>query len=218
MKAIAINGSPRSGWNTERMLLEALKGAAFAGFETEIVDLYSLDYTGCRSCFACKRKNAQKHQCCIKDDLSTVLDKVFHADVLFLGTPIYFGDFSGQMLCFLERLCFPLLSYDDFGKKIFDGHINTAFFFTMNAPKQFYESSMKQPLQNKADILRRLGGTVELYASCDTLQFDNYSDYHAAKFDEAHKKQVHEEQFPKDLLMAYEIGRRLASNFRGNFV
>lgn len=31
MKAIAINGSPRVGWNTDMLLRQALKGAAEAG-------------------------------------------------------------------------------------------------------------------------------------------------------------------------------------------
>ena len=31
MKAIAINGSPRKGWNTDLILQEALKGAGMPG-------------------------------------------------------------------------------------------------------------------------------------------------------------------------------------------
>lgn len=58
MKAIAINGSPRRGWNTEQMLNEALRGAAEAGADTQLVQLYDLCFTGCRSCFACKRIGA----------------------------------------------------------------------------------------------------------------------------------------------------------------
>lgn len=37
MKAIAVNGSPRKGWNTDLILQETLKGAADAGAETELI-------------------------------------------------------------------------------------------------------------------------------------------------------------------------------------
>lgn len=211
MKAIAINGSPRKGWNTEKLLKEALRGAESVGAETELVQLYDLNYTGCKSCFACKRQGAESCQCVIKDDLAPVIEKIFNADVLFLGSPIYFGDITGQMVCFIERLGFPLLSYDDYTKQLFDGKINAALFLTMNAPEAFYKSNMEQSLKNRAGILERLGGTVEVYGAYDTYQFSDYSKYHTGVFDEVHKRKVRAEQFPKDLEAAYAIGRRLTS-------
>jgi len=211
MKAIAINGSPRKGWNTETLLKEALRGAESAGAETRLVQLYELGYTGCKSCFGCKRKGAQSCHCVVKDDLSPVLDEILEADALFLGSPIYFGRITGQMISFLERLQFPLFSYDDY-EKLFDGKVNAAFFYTMNAPAEIYKDNMAEGLQASTGMLQFLGGTVETYASCDTYQFDDYAKYHAAGFDAAHKKKVRDEQFPKDLEAAFEIGRRLVSN------
>lgn len=211
MKAIAINGSPRKGWNTEKLLKEALRGAESVGAETKLVQLYDLNYTGCKSCFACKKQGAESYQCVIKDDLAPVIEEIFTADALFLGSPIYFGDITGQMVCFIERFGFPLLSYDDYTKRLFDGKINAALFLTMNAPEVFYKSSMEQSLKNRAGILERLGGKVEVYAAYDTYQFSDYSKYHTGVFDEVHKRKVRAEQFPKDLEAAYAIGRRLTS-------
>ncbi|PKM52889.1 MAG: flavodoxin family protein, partial [Firmicutes bacterium HGW-Firmicutes-5] len=94
---------------------------------------------------------------------------------------------------------------------LFDGKINAALFLTMNAPEAFYKSNMEQSLKNRAGILERLGGTVEVYAANDTYQFSDYSKYHTGVFDEVHKRKVREEQFPKDMEAAYEIGRRLTS-------
>lgn len=54
-----------------------------------------------------------------------------------------------------------------------------------------------------------MSGTSEYYAACDTLQFDDYSRFAAGSFNEAHKRKVREEQFPKDLQAAYDIGFRL---------
>lgn len=53
MKVIFINGSPRKGWNTHKLLESAMKGAADAGAETELIHLYDYEYKGCISCFAC---------------------------------------------------------------------------------------------------------------------------------------------------------------------
>ena len=209
MKAIAINGSPRKGWNTENLLKEALRGAESVGAETKLVQLYDLNYTGCKSCFGCKRKGMESCHCVLKDDLTPVLEEIHEADAVFLGSPIYFGSLTGQMVSFLERLEFPLLSYDDYNRRLFDGKINAAFFYTMNAPEEYYKNVMGQSLQVHPEILKRLGGSVEVYASCDTYQFNDYSKYHAGVFDEAHKRKVRETQFPKDMEAAYEIGRKL---------
>lgn len=209
MKSIAINGSPRKGWNTELLLKEALRGAASVGAETELVQLYDVDYTGCKSCFGCKRKGAESCHCILKDGLTPVLEKVFEADAVFLGSPIYFGGLTGQMVSFIERLGFPLLSYDDYSKQLFDGSINAAMFFTMNALEQYYKEAMEQALINRTAILQRLGGQVEVYAACDTYQFSDYAKFHAGTFNEKHKRSVREEQFPKHMAAAFEIGCRL---------
>ncbi|MCR5018388.1 MAG: NAD(P)H-dependent oxidoreductase [Bacteroidales bacterium] len=39
--------------------------------------------------------------------LTPILEEIALADGLVLGSPIYFGDVTGQMRTFLERLCFP---------------------------------------------------------------------------------------------------------------
>ena len=44
----------------------------------------------------CKKKGAERCHCYWKDDLSAVLDKVFAADTLLIGTPIYFGRPTSQ--------------------------------------------------------------------------------------------------------------------------
>ena len=73
------------------MLKEAQKGAASAGAETEYIDLFDLSYTGCRSCLACKRKDAERCKCFWKDDLSPVIDRIFAADALIIGSRFIWG-------------------------------------------------------------------------------------------------------------------------------
>lgn len=59
-KIVAVNAGPRKGWNTETLIAEASKGAEAAGAVVERFDLFRLErYTGCISCFGCKRENSR---------------------------------------------------------------------------------------------------------------------------------------------------------------
>ncbi|MGB7787695.1 flavodoxin family protein, partial [Methanoregula sp.] len=112
MNVIAINGSPRKKWNTATLLRHALDGAASEGAETELINLYDLDFKGCTSCFACKLKGGKSYgKCAMLDELTPVLEKIEAVDALILGSPIYFGNVTGEMRCFMERLLFPYLTY-----------------------------------------------------------------------------------------------------------
>ena len=112
--------------------------------------------------------------------------------------------------CFLERLVFSLLIYDDYSKKLFHGNVSSCF-FTMNAPKVFAKTAYRGMMKQYVGAMERLGSN-EYYAACDTLQFDDYSKFAAGSFNEAHKRKMREEQFPKDLKAAYDIGFRLISS------
>jgi multimeric flavodoxin WrbA len=208
MKTLILNGSPRKNWNTAMMLKEAQKGAESAGAETEYIDLFDLTYTGCRSCLACKRKDADRCKCFWKDDLSPVIERIFEADALIIGSPIYLGDVTSQVHGLIERLHFCALSYDDYSN-YFKGRVNVGIILTMNAPRIFYNTVYKRRAKEVAKSLKMLNGSVEVYASCDTLQVSDYSKYSMAGFNENHKKDMRQKQFPKDLKEAYLMGERL---------
>ena len=53
MKAVAINGSPRKGGNTEILLNKVLAPLTDAGWETEFIQLGGADIRGCRACYHC---------------------------------------------------------------------------------------------------------------------------------------------------------------------
>jgi len=212
MKVIAVNGSPRKGGNTATLLRNVLKGAETKGAATELINLYELEFKGCYSCFACKRKgNHGNGVCSIKDDLREVLEKILNCDVLLLGSPIYFGNVTGEMRSFLERLIFPNLSYNTGDRSVFHGKIVSAFVYTMNVTEEQmkqlnYEAIIKQ---NQA-LLELFHGQSEIFICNDTYQFKDYSMYEASKFNAVHKAQVKAEQFPEDCLKAFELGSRLA--------
>ena len=51
-KIVAVNASPRKGWNTDTLVTEAAKGAESTGAEIQKFDLYRLEkFTGCISCY-----------------------------------------------------------------------------------------------------------------------------------------------------------------------
>lgn len=61
-KIIVVNAGPRMGWNTDTLITWASKGAESAGAVVERFDLFRLErYTGCISCFGCKKEQHKGH-------------------------------------------------------------------------------------------------------------------------------------------------------------
>ena len=210
MKMILINASPRKNGNTAQLLKSAQKGALEAGAETEYVDLFDLTFTGCRSCLACKRKGMKRCHCYWKDDLSPLLDRIFEADALIIGCPVYFGDITASLQALLERLQFCCMSYDDYSN-YFTGHVKTGVILTMNAPESMYEAWYREAFTKRLRGLGYLNGGTQILPSCDTLQVDDYSKYNMGSFNESHKRRVHQTEFPRDLEKAYSFGKQLVS-------
>lgn len=208
MQTLVLNASPRKAWNTAKLLKSAAEGAKSAGSEVEYIDLYDLNFTGCRSCMLCKRKGAQRCHCYWKDDLSPIIDKIFRADVLLIGTAIYLGRPTSRYFEVLERLHFCALSYDDYSN-YFTGKVNVGLFVSMNASKEFYDRLYKDAFEGYARELQMLNGEVRLYPCHDTLQVADYSKYNMAGFDAERKRLSREKNFPRDLGNAYQIGQRL---------
>lgn len=214
MKAIAVNGSPRKQGNTSTLLNKALKGAKSAGAQTELFHLYDLSFRGCISCFACKRKNSRSiGHCSMRDGLTQVLEKILECDVLLLGSPIYFGNVTGEMRSFLERLLFSNLTYNKGERSVFTGKISSGFIYTMNVPEALIKEMGYDALfLSTARSLQLLKGPSEFILSADTQQFDDYSRYEASGFDEKHKAQVRAKQFPLDCQKAFDLGTGLVRN------
>ena len=214
MKVILINGSPRQNGNTMKLLNKAAEGAISVGAETEIVPLYKLNYKGCSSCFACKRKNSPfVGHCAMRDDLSPVLEKVITSDVLILGSPIYLGDITSEMRSFLERFVFMNLSYDKDKITNFKGNLSVGFIYSMGIPQERIKTSGYSNIFDlHQSYFQLFNGKSEYLISSDAYQFDDYSKYDASRYDEQHKAEVRAAQFPVDCKHAFEMGARLASN------
>lgn len=215
MKVYAINGSPRKNKNTATLLQKALDGVKEAAkdkeVETEIINLYDLNYTGCKSCFACKRLGGKNYgKCAINDDIYEILEKISQADGLIFGSPIYFGTITGQLLTFLERLLFPYLVYDKNHSSIAPKKMPTAFIYTMNASEGYMERGGY--LSNFNNIESAIGHILTkplVMYSNDTYQFDDYEKYESSAFSKEAKEEHKRIQFPLDCKKAFELGVNL---------
>lgn len=213
MKVIVLNGSPRTNFNTAQLLKQAQKGAESVGAEVEYYDLVKINYKGCMSCFACKLKGSKTNGlCAIRDDLRPILEKVLQADAVIIGTPVYFSYATGMFRNLIERMLFAPLRYMKDEKTCLKRKIPVGLVFTMNCPENLAQQiGYDKTLGSDENAFRRIFGHCEVLNSYDTYQFTDYSKYDCDMFDEAHKKQVHETQFPKDLEKAFDLGKRLAT-------
>ena len=215
-KVIILNGSPRKNFNTAKLLKEAQKGVEQAGAEVEYFNLYDYNFKGCYSCFACQRKGSVTEGiCAIKDDLRPILEKCINADAIIIGTPVYFSYPTGVFRSFVERLMFANHTYmvdKEHGglKRRLDKVIPTGVIFTMNCPEEL-ANNINYPviLGENVNSLNHIMGYAEGLYSYDTTQFADFSKYNCDLFDEHHKHEVQEKQFPIDMQKAFDLGKKL---------
>jgi multimeric flavodoxin WrbA len=212
MKILGFNGSPRKEWNTATLLKKALEGAASQGAESELIHLYDLRYKGCVSCFACKEKGGRSYgECIVKDDLTSIFQKIKTSDALVFGSPIYLGSITGEMQSFLERLIFPYLTYTDPPGSLFPRKIPVGFIYTMGLTEELMNQfGYMQRFMAMEGLLARMFGRSEVLLCCDTYQFDDYAKYFAPRFDPEKKQKRRDEIFPGDCEKAFDMGARLA--------
>lgn len=221
MKAMFVNGSPRKNWNTHKMLESAMKGAADSGAECEMIHLYDMSFKGCVSCFACKVKNSKTNGlCAYRDDLRPVLERALQCDVIVAGSPVYFSYPTGMFRSFIERLLFPVMSYnvnpDGTRPRAIDRTIYSGVIYTMNCPEDFAPKvHYPEILAPNAQAMKIVLGHCEELCAYDTYQFRDYSRYEANMFSEPEKAEHREKVFPEDLRKAYDLGKRLAEMAKG---
>lgn len=207
-KIVVVNAGPRKGWNTDTLITEAGKGAESASAVIERFDLYRLErYTGCVSCFGCKR-NANKGHCIIKDGLTPVLDAIREADGLIIGSPNYLGELSASFRALYERLIFQSLTYNLETPCCNQKEVPVLLVMTSNAPDNSYLGL----LANYQQTLSRFVGPTKVFVSGNTLQLKDYSkqDWEWSMFDPEEKQKRHDNVFPKECQQAFALGAELA--------
>lgn len=207
-KIVVVNAGPRKGWNTDTLISEAANGAASSGAVIERFDLFRLDkYTGCISCFGCKKEKNKGH-CICRDGLTPVLDAIRSADGLIIGSPNYLSEMTASFRALYERLIFQNLTYN-LENPCCNAHpVPVLLIMTSNAHDKAYSGL----INNYRQTFSRFVGPTDVLVSGNTLQLKDYSktDWKWTMFDIEEKQLRNETVFPEERKRAFDKGVELA--------
>jgi len=102
--ALGLVGSPIRGGNVDLLVDQVLAGAASQGARVEKVFLNDLTIRPCQSCGPGSHDvGSHAGRCRIDDDMRQVHALLDAADILILGTPVYFDTVSAQTKLMIDR-------------------------------------------------------------------------------------------------------------------
>ncbi len=99
-KVLILSGSPRLGGNSDTLCDQFLKGAQDAGNDVEKIFVAGKNIGYCRACYYCTKHDGE---CCLKDDMGELLQKMLDANVIVLSSPVYFYSISAQLKTVIDR-------------------------------------------------------------------------------------------------------------------
>lgn len=101
MKILGISGSPRVGGNTDLAVKKVLTHLRQQGFDTDFVSLGQQPVSPCVACFGC----VEKKRCVLPDpNFDAIYQKFIEADGIILGSPVWFGSATPQIMALLDRV------------------------------------------------------------------------------------------------------------------
>ena len=100
MKVLLVNGSMHEKGCTYTALCEVEKALNANGIETEIFQLNSINVSGCKGCWACKKTKA----CVINDGVNEFVQKAAEFDGFVFGSPVYYASAAGSLISFMDRV------------------------------------------------------------------------------------------------------------------
>ena len=101
MYVLALYGSPRQQGNTDILLDEFLKGVSSTNqvVQIEKVFIRDLKISSCQEYNVCLKTG----ECIIKDEMTTLYDKLLKADFVVLSSPIFFYSVPAQVKIIIDR-------------------------------------------------------------------------------------------------------------------
>ena len=122
MNILVINGSPKGERsNTFRLTSAFLDGIGVQEErcgnqkpEIEYLELNKKNIKPCLGCFSCWNKTPGK--CCIRDDMSMVIEKLLWADLTVWSFPLYYFGLPGQLKNLIDRqlpMVLPFMNADE---------------------------------------------------------------------------------------------------------
>lgn len=125
MKAVCICGSPRKNGNTEFLLQSCADRLEQGGVSTKLIRLSGKSIKGCIACNMCRER--QDGTCAIKnDDFHEIFEVMREADILVVGSPVYFGSATPEMMALLDRAGYVSRSNGNFFTRKIGGPITVA--------------------------------------------------------------------------------------------
>jgi multimeric flavodoxin WrbA len=103
VKVLGISGSPRREGNTDILVHTALEVLAGEGLQTEFLSLADRPIKPCVACRGCFASDTIR---CVQEDptFEGILEKFAEADGLLIGSPVYFGSATPQIMALLDRV------------------------------------------------------------------------------------------------------------------
>ncbi|MDY0167087.1 MAG: flavodoxin family protein [Thermoguttaceae bacterium] len=103
MKVLGVSGSPRRGGNTEFLVQTALNVCVQEGAETEFLSLAGRPIKPCLACGGCTEADAPE---CVQEDpnFDGLIEKFIAADGILVGSPVYFGSATPEIVALLDRV------------------------------------------------------------------------------------------------------------------
>jgi len=99
-RLLGISGSPRRGGNTDRLLNEAVAGAASKGAQVKHIILDDLEITPCQHCDGCIQTGGR---CVVEDDMQWIHADLREFDRVILASPVFFMGVTAQAKAMIDR-------------------------------------------------------------------------------------------------------------------
>jgi len=99
LNILILNGSPRTGGNTDIALSLLSRELSHAGHQVERHELGRLNIKGCIGCGHCDTQST----CIFDDDMTPLYERVIQAERIVIGSPIYFYTVTAQTKAFIDR-------------------------------------------------------------------------------------------------------------------
>jgi multimeric flavodoxin WrbA len=170
-----------------------------------------MKYSGCTCCYACKQKGKPSGLCRFRDALTPALEKAQEADVLLIGTPVYFFTESAGTRAFLERLLYPWTAFhaDGYGSRRPKPMV-AGLFYTLAGTEETVSSHGHEHFRESTDRFFSLHFLHhEVLTVYETLHTDNYDKLELDTFDPEAGRKARAGRFVKDCEQASAIGAAL---------
>jgi multimeric flavodoxin WrbA len=101
-KALMINGSPNQHGATHKALELVASELQPNGVSVDFLQLGGELIHGCRACGVCRK--VLNKRCFYNDDIiNIIIEKMFEADAIIIGSPTYFGNVTTEIKALIDR-------------------------------------------------------------------------------------------------------------------